>query len=321
MSRVLILSLRDDLHAYAIRHELRAMSVDCDYVAVDSLANQTSLSWNNRGQLGLITEGRDLPLEGVNVIWWRRSALAQKTTAPLDDAQVDLINRDWRAALRGSLLADFGGIWVSHPDRTDAAALKPLQLRAAAAVGLRAPRTLMSNEPSQVRAFLNEIGGEAVVKNVSGTLKTVLFAATIRLDQMPSDESIAACPAIYQEKISGTRHLRIAIFGQDIHAAEITTTNLDWRQKLPTEIRMVQLDADLKGRLLSYQEIMGLKMGVVDMKIDTEGNPVWLENNPQGQFLFVEGLTKYPLARHFAHFLREQVNGNNSRLSTTALAF
>jgi hypothetical protein len=45
-------------------------------------------------------------------------------------------------------------------------------------------------------------------------------------------------------------------------------------------------------------------MGVFDLKMDPLGLPVFLELNPQGQFLFVEGLTGMDLIGPFSAFLR-----------------
>ena len=44
-------------------------------------------------------------------------------------------------------------------------------------------------------------------------------------------------------------------------------------------------------------------MGIFDLKLDEGVEPVWLELNPQGQFLFLEGMTGLPLAQAFAEFL------------------
>jgi len=46
-----------------------------------------------------------------------------------------------------------------------------------------------------------------------------------------------------------------------------------------------------------------LEMGVVDLKFTLEGEPVWLEVNPQGQFLFLDAFTDLRLAEKFAHYL------------------
>jgi hypothetical protein len=47
-------------------------------------------------------------------------------------------------------------------------------------------------------------------------------------------------------------------------------------------------------------------MGIFDVKLTDDGEPVFLEINSQGQFLFVEALTDLPLADHFAAFLVDQ---------------
>ena len=47
-------------------------------------------------------------------------------------------------------------------------------------------------------------------------------------------------------------------------------------------------------------------MGIFDVKLTEDDEPVFLEVNPQGQFLFVEGLCGLPLADIFAAFLVDQ---------------
>jgi hypothetical protein len=46
-------------------------------------------------------------------------------------------------------------------------------------------------------------------------------------------------------------------------------------------------------------------MGIVDLKVTPSGEAVWLEVNPQGQFLFLEGLTGEPLTEHFAEYFTD----------------
>lgn len=303
MPVVLIMSLKDDLHAFVIRDELQRKGVDCHYVTVDAVHEQTTLSWADDGACIVTVDGRPCAIAELDTIWWRRSATVQKGRESLGEVQDDFINRDWRAGVRGALTAAFDGKWISHPDATDAASFKANQLKVAQDVGLTVPRTLISNEPGRVRQFIRDLGDRAVVKNVSGTLKTALFAATVTTESLPSDASILACPTIYQEVIEGHDHLRISIFGDRFFAARISTPQLDWRKALPTDIEMVELDGELQRRLAAYQRRFSLEMGIVDIKLRADGTPIWLENNPQGQFLFVEGITGFPLAAHFADFL------------------
>jgi hypothetical protein len=50
--------------------------------------------------------------------------------------------------------------------------------------------------------------------------------------------------------------------------------------------------------------MLNLRMGIFDLKVSDDG-PVWLEVNPQGQFLFLEGITGVDLTTLFAKFLAE----------------
>jgi len=43
-----------------------------------------------------------------------------------------------------------------------------------------------------------------------------------------------------------------------------------------------------------------------------EGPPVWLEINPQGQFLFLEGMAELPLTNPFADFLLREADAGAS---------
>ena len=52
-------------------------------------------------------------------------------------------------------------------------------------------------------------------------------------------------------------------------------------------------------------------MGIFDVKLTDDDEPVFLEVNPQGQFLFVEGLCGIPLADAVADFLVVQARENS----------
>jgi hypothetical protein len=61
-------------------------------------------------------------------------------------------------------------------------------------------------------------------------------------------------------------------------------------------------------------------MGIFDLKLSDDGEPVWLEVNPQGQFLFVEGLAGLDLKAAFADFLRAEADhAAAARAATAAL--
>jgi hypothetical protein len=70
---------------------------------------------------------------------------------------------------------------------------------------------------------------------------------------------------------------------------------------------------DLEHRLSVLLTDLDLRTGVFDLKLDADGEPVWFEVNPQGQFLFIEGLGGLELTSAFADFLRAEVDRARSQ--------
>jgi glutathione synthase/RimK-type ligase-like ATP-grasp enzyme len=48
---------------------------------------------------------------------------------------------------------------------------------------------------------------------------------------------------------------------------------------------------------------LGLVFGTIDLKVADNGDHVFLEINPQGQFLYIEILTGLPISNALADFL------------------
>jgi glutathione synthase/RimK-type ligase-like ATP-grasp enzyme len=230
----------------------------------------------------------------------------QRLPWPLaDPAQVDLVNNDCSAALAGALLTRFRGAWINDPVRAHYAENKLVQLRAAKAAGFRVPRTIVSQDPEEIRGFCHA-HGQTIVKPVLGTRKTGLLTRLVTERHLSSDEAMMVAPAMYQEYIPGSRHVRAQCFGERVIAVVITSEVLDWRARLDSEMHPWAVPDHVRARLLDVLRALGLRMGVVDLKLTDAGEFVWLEVNQQGQFLFLEGLTGLPLTSAFCAFLTEE---------------
>ena len=311
MASVLITTIADDLHAYIIKDRLKKnFSVEAAIIEVDSLIGGASFNWFNDYQNidTLPTQNGPIQISDIDLVWWRRSRADQTETEQFEeDAHKDLVCQDWRASIRGSLMTSFNGKWISHPESTDRASIKLQQLKLASQCGLRVPKTLVSNDPDKIREFITSCGGSVVVKAVSGTRLALLVAKRITVSDLPDDESIRLCPAIYQELIDGTQHLRINQFGDKTYAFSITSEKLDWRPKLTNNIKYQEVDSLISNFTSKYLERSNLAMGIFDVKLDPHGEPVFFEINPQGQFLFLEGIADYPLGYKFCEFIVSEI--------------
>lgn len=66
--------------------------------------------------------------------------------------------------------------------------------------------------------------------------------------------------------------------------------------------------SDIHDRVRMVIEKLGLEMGIVDIKIMPSGELVWLEVNPQGQFIFLEPLIGVPFIDMFSRYLIDEAD-------------
>jgi glutathione synthase/RimK-type ligase-like ATP-grasp enzyme len=302
-----ILSVENDLHAIAIQAALHdRFGVDCHFVQTDRLCGSSGLCWSSSNTYAptlLTASGHPVDVRALDLIWWRRANQIQIPRDIHDPAQVDLITNDCRQALVGLLMNEYGGVWISDPQATRRAENKLVQLKAAKLAGLRVPKTLVSQSPQQIRHFCASLDQQVVVKAVKGTTKVPLLSVKLDNAMLTSDETLQLCPAIYQELIPGKYHVRASCFGDAVYSALIESERLDWRPNLDVPVSIIDLPKDINTRLRSVLKALGLRMGIFDLKFAEDREPVFLEVNAQGQFLFIEGLCGLKLTDAFCEFL------------------
>lgn len=308
---ILIVTVANDLHALSVRDALRSAGVrDCHIIECDRIAQRDVMSYGLNCSIEdriVSSDGEAISVSDGEVLWLRTLASDQEISTEMpDESAVTVIENDCRGALVGYLSTHFHGKWISSFEATYAASDKIAQLKAAHESGFRIPRTLVTQSKRDVEAFFAACDGQVIVKTVVGApgpfLRTVKVEHPGRFDP----ESYMAAPTLFQEYIAGTRHLRLNCFGPNSYAALIDSEDIDWRPNLNVPITSCLVEESLHRRVRAVLDRLNLEMGIVDLKLTPEGEPVWLEVNPQGQFLFLDGLTDLRLVDRFAAYLAEE---------------
>jgi glutathione synthase/RimK-type ligase-like ATP-grasp enzyme len=312
MAEMAIVTLEGDIHAYLVQQALsETYGIDVAIVAADRIPAAGGVAWDN-GNPSATTlpteEGGTVDISRLRLVWWRRChGRPEVPDTVTDRAMRQLVVKDSRAATRGAFLAAFTGTWLSDPYATERAQNKLLQLRIAREVGLTVPRTLVSSDPSAIREFTRAMGGRVIGKTLTGLLGTGLEAGRIRSDSLTDENELRLSPTIFQEEVAGTDHLRVQVFGSDVYAAKISSAALDWRLAGDMQVQPATVSEALQDALRAVVDRLGLRMGIFDLKIRPDGSIVFLEINPQGQFLFVEGMSDMPLTAAFARFAANEL--------------
>lgn len=246
-------------------------------------------------------------------VWYRRVRTPSKPEG-MDDGIYTFCLHENRAAFLGSLLG-LNGRWMSYPAAVWRAEFKPFQLSLAHALGIPIPPTVITNDPSMVRRAYAEFG-QLIVKPtrsghvVHGAQDFAIFTSRVLEEHLDQVDSARWSPAIYQTLIPKRFDIRITIVGRKVFAAAIDSQSdpaaaIDWRQtenpKLPHHA--IDLPQDLCQRLLRLMDSLQLTFGAIDMIQTTEGDYVFLEVNPSGQWLWLDDMLDLGISNAIAEWL------------------
>ena len=261
-------------------------------------------------------------LDEIQSIWWRRPNAPQ---AP------DGYDIPTRAFLNLENLRGFIGVmqqqsdgqdglfWVSKRDRIQIAEFKPLQLQEAQRVGLDVPRTLVTNTPSSVCHFYHDCAGRVIVKAVAkGAIdpnnahhfgnERFVYTSLLTSEDLDELDGVRICAHLFQERIDKLMDLRVVVIGRRIFTVGIHSshehTALDWRIDYSTlRYSVEQLPAEVEQKVLALVRAFDLQFSSMDFILTPEGKYIFIEANPNGQFLWLSPPTGLPMASAMADLL------------------
>ena len=299
---ILIVSTLIDRHAQVVAQELERRRVPVFVGDVVEFGAGATLSDRNGQVLWTRTDGTGVDLTQTRSVWCRRYFPPAYDPALRDLGDRDFIRRQWTELLWGSVCA-LDVPLVSHPF-SQQAATKPLQLSMARRLGLRAPDTLISNEREAVLGFVDRHHGRVIHKTLAAALDRMLFTKRWDAADAQALGDLELAPMIFQEQIGGTRELRVTIVGERFFAAEFDVgARADGRLDFDVEFRPHALPIEVEDKLLRLVNGLGLRYATVDLRIDEGGEYVFLELNPQGQFLYAQIKTGMPISSAMADLL------------------
>lgn len=268
-------------------------------------------------------DGRSVELEEISSVWYRRPAQPEPSEEITDPDDRRFAAEESEEALLG-LWRALDCTWVSHPDALEAASYKPAQLLTAAKLGFAVPRTLITAKPQEARAFVEMIYGDVIIKPLRyGVLREtdeyedVVFANPVRTEDVRSGmEAVALCPCFLQEYIDKDVEIRVTVVGKEVFSAEIHSQEVagaehDWRRSSAADVPHLPhaLPNTITDRCVGLVRQLGLNFGAIDLIRTPDGRYVFLEINPNGQWLWVETLTGLPITDSLVRLLTGEAEG------------
>lgn len=209
--------------------------------------------------------------------------------------------------------------WINKMYTDHAIAENKLQqLQVAQACGLNIPATVMTNDGEAVKKFYTQ-QQEQVAMKLHGALSRSMsgqapFFPTTRLEThtLPLLHSLSYCPMIFQAYIEKAYELRIAYIAGECFTGKIDasggTGEHDWRISGGGAIwQHYQLPPDIADKLHHFMQALDLSFGAIDMIRQPDGQYIFLEVNPQGEWGMLQKYLDYPISETIAEKLVNKI--------------
>src|SRR5438309_2073413 len=319
---VLIVTEPDDPHADVVIERLNRMGVPVFRFHPEDFPVAANISIEiagDRWTAEIKNAHRSLRLEDTRSAWLRRPrrpAISSKVPNELSEFTLRQADQTLRAIY--ALIADR---WLNSPERMWLAEVKPLQLLRAAQIGLKTARTLISNSPDRAvdfRAGEEGRGCQTAVKSLR--IDTALSYAgklwfpftTVWPDRSgpaADVQSIALTPAVFQEYVLKATEVRAVVIGDRVFSASVDSqadprTRHDVRAGDDFDTyEPCELPEQVGERLIELVRQFGLGSCSADLIHSPDGEYVFVDLNPNGQWLWLETNAGLPLSEAMAEVL------------------
>ena len=328
---ILIFSNKEDGHPTRVIQYLNKWRVPIFRINSECLLTDYRFSWWANEQdcdfhIRNIKNGLDMFGHQITAIWERRPEIPSEL---LLKSEIDEINKHNIEEAHGFLsfiryyLKDVYSIGSIVEDRP--ASSKMLQLSIARQLGMCVPDTCFSNEKSPI-AQLAERHQYLSLKPVSngnvylnGEQEYVFYSQKVASEDLlqQPEEAFTQTVSFVQNYVEKAYELRITVINQDVIACKIDSQiqdddkgKIDWRQGYDYDLKheIVELPESIRQFCLAFLQHMKLNFGCFDFIVTPEGEYVFLECNPNGQWLWIEMETGYDISKIMARNLAKYEN-------------
>lgn len=313
---ILILTNKWDLTVDLVVLELRSRNVPFVRLNTEDLPRWSAVVRFPEESIRLRSDdGTLFSASDVKAVWNRRPGHVFDDLAPEERPSVatqKFVTDQWFAWLESLQLRE-DILWVNHPTANGLMENKIRQLKLACELGFSIPETLVTNDATEVRGWLRQLGGQAICKALYSPLieeeneDRFIFANLFEAIPDDFDQSIRIAPAIFQRALLSKVDYRVTVVGPQVFAARVDMSELalDWRTaKADVNFTLCDLPAVVRDLCRQYVAVATLSFGAIDL-VESDGEFYFLEINPNGEWGWLERPHGIPIAAALCDLLSE----------------
>lgn len=301
---IIILGVDYEDHAKHVAKTLKEKGHD--YIIFDTRKYplESSINWiptdNNKGYVKI--DNKKINFSDIQGVYWRN--FSDISYQEIEDAENTeflsrMVERERRSALH-SLFYSLDINWVNSMNAFDLHKKKAFLTSQFKKNGIRVPKTLITNDKEGFLKFYEENNKKLIYKPILGGSYTQF----VKEEHITEEylQRLQISPVQFQEFIDGV-DIRVYAYGRNIYALQIDSETVDFREDANAKLTPIELPENVKNDCFKMMEIAGLKYSGIDIRLNKEGEYVFLEANPAPMFIYAEKKTGFPLTQELINLL------------------
>jgi hypothetical protein len=267
--------------------------------------SRAEYEFTDSGRRRITVGPRSVDLSEVTAVWYRR-ALFPVTSAGDSYAERAFVAGEIRHLAFG-MVWNPEILWVNPIDKVYVAEHKIHQLEVAKRLDFVLPRTIVSSNVKELQVFAKSNPNGTICKPiyhglfVDGPNSYSVYTRQVSAEDFDGHEDLD-CPVLLQEKVVRQCDLRVTFIGKHSFTAAVRTPSpiVDWRD--PTAYATFSpaaIDPGLEAKCHKMLSSLGLRYGAFDFILRPDGEPVFLEVNPTGEWAWLENSLGFPMRSAF----------------------
>lgn len=305
---ILIITHKEDFTADFVIEKLNEQNIRYYRLNCEDL-NENKYLFNSCTNFSFTING----ISEFSSVWFRRTKLPEIDTK--DQGQKLFLLADYEALFDNLYNLINSDKWLSHPKFIDRAENKLYQLQIAKKIGFSIPNTMVTNDHIKLLEFAIKNRNELVIKPIrqgriqlSNGVKTI-FTNKVSVEVLDNLAEYDLTPCIVQNDIPKEYELRITVVGNNVFSAKINSqeninTQTDWRKE-KNPFFAYELPNDIKNKCIKLLKELNILFGAIDIIKDKNGNYIFLEINPNGQWAWIEMETGLRISEAIINFLTQ----------------
>ena len=319
---ILIITNKEDVHPTPVIKHLNKRGISVFRLNTECLLTDYEFYWQCERYIvdfyiRNVSNGIEIYGHDITAVWERRPE--NPKTLPLKNCEgINKHNlaeaREFLSFLLYYLSSSF---CIGHHLYDRSAASKMLQLQIASELGMQVPATIFSNRKEDIVGFAKQYNN-IVLKQIDNAplwindkYEYVFYTRKLLASQLEDqpEEAFVQTVSFVQNYIEKQFELRITVVCDDVFACKIDSQimgaekgAIDWRQGYDYGLRheIYKLPESIAEFCRNFLQKMHLNFGCFDLIVTPNGEYVFLECNPNGQWLWIEDATGLSISEAIA---------------------